>query len=253
MRMHEADAVNADRTQRHHTSLLPLEVRALRYVVRATALIDGIDLALTEPGVTAIMGPNGAGKSVLLRLLHGLVAPTAGDIRWNGSRLDESVRQRQALVFQRPVLLRRSVRANIEFVLRLRSDRSGPSAQELLAHVDLADKMNQPARRLSGGEQQRLAMARAMALSPDVLFMDEPTASLDPASAAAIESMVVEARANGTKVVLVTHDVGQARRLADEVVFLHRGRVREHAAAEPFFARPQSEQARDYLAGRLVI
>ena len=233
--------------------LLPLEVRGLRYVVHGEALIDGIDLALAKPGMTVVMGPNGAGKSLLLRLLHGLLAPSAGEIRWNGARLDRSVRQRQALVFQRPVLLRRSVLANVEFVLHLRSGANAPGARALLEHVGLGDRAEQPARRLSGGEQQRLAMARALALEPDVLFMDEPTASLDPASVAAIEAIVADARRAGTKIVLVTHDLGQARRLADEVVFLHRGRVMEHTPAAQFFARPRSQPARDYLAGRLVL
>ena len=128
-----------------------------------------------------------------------------------------------------------------------------PIARELLEHVGLRERMTQPARRLSGGESQRLAMARALALEPSVLFMDEPTASLDPASIAAIETLTAEAQALGTKVILVTHDIGQARRMADEVIFLHRGRVTEQTPAEPFFAEPRSSQARDYLAGRLVL
>ncbi len=233
--------------------LLPLAVEGLRYEVRGARLIDGVDLRLEDPGVTVVMGPNGAGKSLLLRLMHGLLEPTAGRVRWNGATVDEAVRRRQALVFQRPVLLRRSVRANIEFVLRLRPGREPQPAMHWLEHVGLADRAEQPARRLSGGEQQRLAMARALALEPEVLLMDEPTASLDPASVATIEALVGEARQAGTKVVFVTHDIGQARRLADDVVFLHRGRLVEHTAAESFFEQPASSAARDYLAGRLVL
>ena len=250
--MHETSALEVD-ARDASASLLPLDVRGLRYAVRGATLIDGVDLALSGSGITALMGPNGAGKSVLLRLLHGLLTPTAGEIRWNGSALDESVRRRQALVFQKPVLLRRSVLANLEFVLRLRAGDAGPSARDLLGHVGLGERATQPARRLSGGEQQRLAMARALALEPEVLFLDEPTASLDPASAAAIESIVVDAREAGTKIVLVTHDVGQARRLADEVAFLHRGRLTEQTAAKQFFAEPRSQPARDYLEGRIVL
>jgi tungstate transport system ATP-binding protein len=234
-------------------SLLPLEVRGLRYEVFGKALVDGIDLSLGKSGITTVMGPNGAGKSLLLRLLHGLLTPTSGTIRWNAAPLDESVRKRQALIFQRPVLLRRSVFANVEFVLRLRSRENGPTAYELLEHVGLQDRAEQPARRLSGGEQQRLAMARALALEPDILFMDEPTASLDPTSVASIESIVAGARREGTRIILVTHDPGQAHRLADEVVFLHRGRLMEHTPARQFFDRPCSREAQDYLAGRLVI
>ena len=233
--------------------LLPLAVEGLRYEVRGARLIDGVDLRLEDPGVTVVMGPNGAGKSLLLRLMHGLLEPTAGRVRWNGATVDEAVRRRQALVFQRPVLLRRSVRANIEFVLRLRPGREPQPAMHWLEHVGLADRAEQPARRLSGGEQQRLAMARALALEPEVLLMDEPTASLDPASVATIEALVGEARQAGTKVVFVTHDIGQARRLADDVVFLHRGRLVEHTAAKTFFEQPVSTAARDYLAGRLVL
>ena len=233
--------------------LLPLAVEGLGYEVRGARLIDGVDLRLEDPGVTVVMGPNGAGKSLLLRLMHGLLEPTAGRVRWNGAAVDEAVRRRQALVFQRPVLLRRSVRANIEFVLRLRPGREPQPAMHWLEHVGLADRAEQPARRLSGGEQQRLAMARALALEPEVLLMDEPTASLDPASVATIEALVGEARQAGTKVVFVTHDIGQARRLADDVVFLHRGRLVEHTAAETFFEQPVSTAARDYLAGRLVL
>lgn len=250
--MHDTAVLDTALPESVH-GLLPLEVRGLRYEVRGTRLIDGVDLSLGASGVAVVMGPNGAGKSLLLRLLHGLLAPTAGDIRWNGLLLDESVRKRQALVFQRPVLLRRSVLANMEFVLRLRPAEPATRARELLAHVGLGDRMQQPARRLSGGEQQRLAMARALALRPEVLFMDEPTASLDPASAAAIEAIVADARRDGTRIILVTHDPGQARRLADEVVFLHRGRLMEHTPASRFFATPQSREAQDYLAGRLVL
>jgi tungstate transport system ATP-binding protein len=233
--------------------LLPLEVRGLTYAVRGTRLIDGLDLQLAGAGISVIMGPNGAGKSLLLRLVHGLLAPTGGSVRWNGRALDPPVRRRQALVFQRPVLLRRSVLANIEFVLRLVPGAPAGRARELLRHVGLDAMAGRPARRLSGGEQQRLALARALALEPKVLLMDEPTASLDPASVVAIEALVTEARAAGTKVVFVTHDIGQARRLADDVVFLHRGRVVEHAPAARFFTQPGSPQARAYLAGQLVL
>jgi tungstate transport system ATP-binding protein len=250
--MHEALTLQPDLAQPSN-GLLPLEVRGLTFGIRGTHLIDGIDLRMGLEGFTVVMGPNGAGKSLLLRLLHGLLKPTEGDIRWNGVAPDEEVRKRQALVFQRPVLLRRSVLANVEFVLRLRAGKQPDRARALLEHFGLADKADRPARRLSGGEQQRLALARALALEPEVLFLDEPTASLDPASIAAIEDIVTEARHAGTKMVFVTHDVGQARRLADDVVFLHRGRLAEHTPAHRFFERPDSQEARDYLAGRLLL
>ena len=199
------------------------------------------------------MGPNGAGKSLLLRLMHGMLTPTAGQVSWGGMPLTDAVRKRQAMVFQSPVLLRRSVAANIRFALKLRKENTDQRALEILDRVGLASRAHQPARMLSGGEQQRLNLARALALEPDVLFLDEPTASLDPAATAAIENIVQKAHAGGTKIVYVTHDLGQARRLADDVVFLDRGRLAEHSPAERFFDNPKSEAARDFLAGRLYL
>jgi tungstate transport system ATP-binding protein len=233
--------------------LLPVEVRGLVFAAGNKRLIDGIDLTLAAGALTVIMGPNGAGKSLLLKLLHGLIQPAAGSVRWGGRPTGEAVRRRQALVFQRPVLLRRSVAANVRFVLQLRGADSVERCRELLEYVDLASRAEQPARRLSGGEQQRLALARALALEPEVLLLDEPTANLDPAATAAIEAIVQSVHRLGTKVLFVTHDLGQARRLADEVVFLHRGRVLEHTPAPQFFDQPVSREARDYLAGRLVL
>jgi tungstate transport system ATP-binding protein len=156
-------------------------------------------------------------------------------------------------VFQRPILLRRSVAANIDFVLRLRGVHSRAQRHSVLERVGLAHHAGQAARLLSGGEQQRLALARALALEPDVLLLDEPTANLDPASTAVIERIVSDAHQRGTKIIFVTHDLGQARRLADEVVFLHRGRVVEQTSAAQFFSEPASAHARDYLAGRIVL
>ncbi len=234
-------------------ALLPGEVHDLSLEVQGKRLIDGVNLRITGGQITVVMGPNGAGKSLLLRLLHGLIAPTTGDISWAGRQLTEAVRSRQAMVFQRPVLLRRSVAANVDFVLKLRGIGSAERRDGILEHARLSESANQPARLLSGGEQQRLALARALAMEPGVLFLDEPTASLDPASTLLIEEMVRTAHGRGTKIIFVTHDIGQARRLADEVVFLHRGQVQEHTSAEEFFAAPNSDAARDYLAGRILL
>lgn len=228
-------------------------VRQLCYRVGNVNRIDGIDLDLAPRSLTVVMGPNGAGKSLLLRLLHGLIEPTAGHVFWGGRSSSDELRRHQAMVFQRPILLRRSVSANIRFVLALRRNYSQHRVHAALEEVGLADRAAQPARLLSGGEQQRLAMARALALEPQVLFLDEPTANLDPFSMAAIESIISRSHDRGTKIVLVTHDVGQARRLADDVVFLNQGRLVEHAPAERFFEDPGSKQARDYLAGRLLL
>ncbi|MEP5720562.1 MAG: ATP-binding cassette domain-containing protein, partial [Alphaproteobacteria bacterium] len=223
--------------------LFPLTVEDLTYQVGGNVLIKGIDLTLDGGGVTVIMGPNGAGKSLLLRLLHGLLEPSGGWIAWGGRRPDDAIRRRQAMVFQRAVMLRRSVAANIDFVLRLRGRADPARRREILEHAGLADRADQPARLLSGGEQQRLALARALATEPDVLFMDEPTSNLDPASTLVIEDITKAARDRGTKIVFITHDMGQARRLADDVVFMHRGKVLEHSPAAAFFNQPASAGA----------
>ncbi len=235
------------------SGMLPARTRGLVLEVDGERLIDVPDLTLSAGSLTVVMGPNGAGKSLLLRLLHGIIEPTAGKIEWAGGPLSEAVRLRQAMVFQKPVLLRRSVAANLDFVLGLRGAASETRRTDLLDQVGLLSKASQPARLLSGGEQQRLALARALATDPQVLFLDEPTASLDPASVLMIEEIVRSVQDRDTKVVFVTHDVGQARRLADEVVFIHRGRVLEHAKASAFFANPASHEAAEYLAGRIVL
>jgi tungstate transport system ATP-binding protein len=236
--------------------ILPVHTRGLVFEAGGRRLIDRIDLTL-RPGVrTVIMGPNGAGKSLMLRLLHGLLQPTAGAILWGGRPADAAIRLRQAMVFQRPVLLRRSALANVAHALRARGvprRERQQRAQQALAAAGLAALARTPARLLSGGEQQRLAIARALSLEPDVLFLDEPAANLDPASTLAIERLIRHAHQRGTKVVLVTHDLGQARRLADEVVFLHRGRIEEHTPAARFFEAPASSRARAFLEGRLVL
>ncbi len=229
------------------------EVRGLVYEAGGRRLIDGIDLELPRDSRTVVLGPNGAGKSLLLRLLHGLLRPSAGEILWSGRPLDATVRREQAMVFQRPVLLRRSVAANIRFVLKLRSRAARGEVERLLAEVGLAEQAHQPARLLSGGEQQRLTLARALATRPRILFLDEPTASLDPSSTAAIEAIVQRAHARGTKIVFVTHNLGQARRLADDVLFIHRGRLAEQSPAARFFDQPSSQAAAAYLDDRLLV
>lgn len=238
--------------------LLPgaLRLERLSLQVAGKALVNIDKLSLEPRSVSVVMGPNGAGKSLFLRLIHGLIPPTSGWISWGEVACGETTRSTQAMVFQKPVLLRRSVAANIDFVLRhragTRNDRR-MRCEELLTRVGLAGRAEQPARLLSGGEQQRLALARALATRPKVLLLDEPTASLDPASVQMIEQIVLAASAEETKVIFVTHDVGQARRLADDVAFLHHGQLVEHRPAAEFFTSPSSEAANAYLAGRIVL
>lgn len=234
-------------------TILPLRAEALGFSAGDVRILRGVSLELGAGAPSVIIGPNGAGKSVLLRLLHGLLSPTEGRVDW-AAPPGEAAR-RQAMVFQRPVLLRRSVLANALYPLRLagvpRALREG-RAREALALVGLDALADRPARRLSGGEQQRLALARAAALAPEVLFLDEPCASLDPTATRAVEEIIATLAARGTKIVMTTHDLGQARRLAGEVLFLCRGELREHAPAASFFASPATAEAAAFLRGELV-
>ena len=240
----------ADETPR----ILPLQVRDLCFEAGGRRLIDGVSFTIDAGPRLAILGPNGAGKSLLLRLCHGLLSPSAGRIEWAEADAVRARRQ-QAMVFQRPVLLRRSVAANAHFGLRLRRvprrQRQAVVA-EALRQGGLAHVANRAARVLSGGEQQRLALVRAWTLQPQVLFLDEPTAHLDPAATRSVEALLEQFHAAGTKLILTTHDLGQARRLADEVIFLHRGRLLEHSPAAAFFAQPQSAEAAAFLDGNLL-
>ncbi|WP_417689307.1 ATP-binding cassette domain-containing protein [Roseibium sp.] len=241
-------------TAKPTASPMPLTVRHLAFKSGGTPILNGVDLSLQTDALTVLMGPNGAGKSVFLRLLHGLLAPTFGEVLWSGDTPGKQVRKQQALVFQKPVLLRRSVRANLAFALGLRKISNRKAAlDEALEAAGLTDFAHRPARVLSGGEQQRLALARALILQPKVLMLDEPTANLDPASTLAIERSIMHARDRGVKVIMITHDPHQARRLAEEVVFLHAGKVAEHTPAETFFDHPSSNAARAYLAGDILI
>lgn len=231
-----------------------LEARGLSFSTAGARLIDDVSLAIAPGRRTVILGANGAGKSLLLRLLHGLERPSTGHVLHHGRPLDRRARRAQAMVFQRPVLLRRSVRANLRFALsvcglcgRQRAEREA----EALARARLTDLAHRPARLLSGGEQQRLAIARALAGRPEILLLDEPTASLDPASTQEIETLIEAATAEGVTVILVTHDLGQARRLGQDAVFLHAGRVAETGPAEHVLDRPHSGPARAWIDGRL--
>jgi len=231
-----------------------LAARGLGYAAGGRVLLHGIGLDVTPGERLMVLGPNGAGKSLLLRLLHGLIAPGAGKVLWRGQPLDTAARRAQAMVFQQPVLLRRSVRGNLRFALGVR--RLGRRAavertEALLAEAGLAALAGQPARRLSGGEQQRLALARALATDPDVLFLDEPTASLDPAATHRVEEMVRSANARGVTVVMITHDAGQARRLGTRAVFLDRGRLAEQGPVAQLLDAPRSAPARAWAEGRL--
>ena len=231
--------------------MLPLVLDQVSFAVEGRTIIDRVSMEIAEGSRTIILGPNGAGKSVLMRLCHGLLRPTSGAIRWGGPG---NGRQRQAMVFQRPVMLRRSALSNIVYGLKLagvaREERE-LRARDVLEAVGLASVAERPARVLSGGEQQRLAVARAWALGPEVLFLDEPTANLDPGAVRDLESLVGQIHAGGTKIVMSTHNLGQARRLGDEILFLSQGRLVERTPVERFFTKPASAEADAFIREEL--
>jgi tungstate transport system ATP-binding protein len=235
-------------------SNLPIEFDAVSVIAGAVAILDRVTLSLAAGAPTILIGPNGSGKTTLLRTAMGLLAPSLGRVTWGGQGVGAP--QRRAIVFQRPTMLRRSAAGNVRYALRAagirRFDHDARLA-ELLRLVGLEGLGERPARRLSGGEQQRLALARALARDPTVLFLDEPTASLDPAATKAFEDVIRAVVARGIKVVMSTHDLGEARRLAGEIVMLHRGRVIESAPANAFFATPRSIEARTFIAGGLLV
>ncbi len=241
-------------TMRAPATDLPIVLDNVTVRAGALDILDRASLLVGDGQPTVLIGPNGSGKTTLLRVAMGLLSPTLGRVTWGGRELSPPVRR--AIVFQRPVMLRRSGADNIRYAMRVaKIPRAEWDARlhELLSLVGLAEMADRPARRMSGGEQQRLALARALARDPAVLFLDEPTASLDPAATKALEDVVRAVAARGIKVVMSTHDLGEARRLAGEIVLLHRGRVIETAPAAAFFASPRTEEARKFTAGELLI
>ena len=241
-------------TMRPPVSDLPLALEDVSVLVRDVALVRGLTLRIGAGAPTVLVGPNGSGKSTVIRLAMGLIAPTAGRISWGGRA--ESNGRRRAMVFQRPVMLRRSAAGNVAYALHaagVARDARAARTAELLAQVGLAHVAERPARRLSGGEQQRLALSRALARDPEILFLDEPTASLDPAATKAGEDIIRVIAQSGVKIVMATHDLGQARRLAGEIAFMLRGTPHECIDAERFFTAPATPEAAAFIRGDLVI
>jgi len=231
---------------------LPIELRDVTVERSGVLLLRAVSLRIVRGERVVVIGGNGAGKSTLLRVLHGLARPTAGTIRWGGA---SAAPRNQAMVFQRPLLLRRSVAGNVRYALRLAGASPGEQdarARRALHEADLSALARRPARRLSGGEQQRVALARAESLQPALLLLDEPTASLDPAASRVIEARVTAIHAAGTTVVMSTHNLAQARRLAERIVFVHAGRVLEDTVADAFFRAPSSAEAAAFLEGERI-
>ena len=233
--------------------MLPLALHNVTFCAGGRTLIDHMTFNIEAGPRTVILGPNGAGKSVLMRLCHGLLAPTSGEIVWRGTHHGTRPRE-QAMVFQRPVMLRRSAVANVMFGLKLAGYTRRECelrAHDVLDAVGLSHVAAKPARILSGGEQQKLALARAWALGPQVLFLDEPTANLDPGATREIEFIIAQIHASGAKVVMTTHNLAQARRMGDEILFIDRGRLIERASVEHFFPHPATPEAAAFINAEL--
>ena len=238
-------------------TILPLEVKKLGYQVGNKNLIQDLNFSLVSGKKTVLLGPHGAGKSLTLRLCHGLLKPTNGSINWGNPVIKNinRIRYHQLMVFQRPVLLRRSVKSNIEHALKLRRvplNERKSRATFALSKSGLEPLENFPARSLSGGEQQRLALARAWSIMPQVLFLDEPTNNLDPAAVRSVESLITSFHNSGTKIIMTTHDLAQAKRIADEVLFIHNGKLLEQTKADIFFYKPRSPEGQAFINGELL-
>lgn len=235
-------------------SVLPLHIDHLHVIRKGNRLLSDIDYTIDTQGVTMILGPNGAGKSLLLQVAHGLIEPNEGSLKWN--RQKPLPRQSwRAFVFQKPVLLRRSVRANIEYVLSLHNiekEKQNDLIQEAVDHTGLAHLAERNARVLSGGEKQRLSIARAWVLQPKVILLDEPTAELDPVGTAYIENLIKTIADEGTKILMTTHDLGQAQRLANDILFLHQGKLLEYSSTKEFFTKPITKTAKNFIEGKLL-
>lgn len=233
---------------------LPLHVQDLHYRIDGRELLAGLDFIVRAGSINIVLGPNGAGKTLLMRLCHGLLRPNAGRIAWRDATPVQA-RRHHAMVFQKPVVLRRSVAANVSYPLAVRrmprAERR-QRVQQALEATNLVQLARSPAGRLSGGEKQRLALARAWAMHPEVLLLDEPTSNLDPRSTHDIEQLLLEMHGRGTTIIMATHDLMQARRLASRVLFLNRGRLIADAPAQEFFTRSEHPDVRSFLNGDLL-
>lgn len=250
MRLGNLKKIFSDLKLQSDKSFLPLEIKNLNYSIGSKEILYNLNIKIISDKITVIMGPNGAGKSIFLKILNGIIRPTSGKILWN-EKVDESlVLNGQALVFQKPVLLRRSVKANLDFFDKL-TNLNNYDKNQLLKIVDLLDQKNQPARLLSLGEQQRLSLIRALLLRPRLIMLDEPTANLDPASTKIIEDIIISLKEFGIKIIFVTHNILQAKRLADEVIFFDKGKLIEHSNSKEFFLNSKSMKVNNYLNGIL--
>lgn len=236
-------------------SVLPLKVSNLSFDHNKRSLLSIDRLVVEQDTFLCIVGPNGAGKSLLLKTMAGLQG-SEGEVLWGANAPSREGYSKMGMLLQTPVLLRRSVSANVDFALKsqttLDKSQRKHAVLEALALANMEHLSQSSARLLSGGERQRLALVRALACKPELLLLDEPAASMDPASTAWLESTLLDAHDTGLTVVMVTHDLNQAKRLASRVVLLHRGRIVEDAAKHNFFDLPASPEARAFVGGELL-
>lgn len=235
-----------------NSHMFPIVVKNLSLEINKKILLNNLTCELTAHGITVIMGPNGAGKSLFVRCLHGLSKPTDGSIRYGNVPVGAVTRGRQSMVFQSPKLLRRSVIENLRFVANL-NKKNNQNLTGLLKETDLSLLKDQQVSTLSGGEKQRLSLTRALVSNPEILFLDEATSSLDPRSVSIIESLLKEKKLKNLKIILITHDINQAKRIADDIIFMNNGKISETGLANNFFLNPQSQEAKAFLKGDLII
>ena len=230
---------------------LPICIKDLSLILDERKILSNLNLSINSDDVTVIMGPNGAGKSIFLKILNGILTPTSGCITWNNKKQFSDTLNTQAFVFQKPILLRRSVIANLDYMDSVLGYKKKISKDRLLEIVQLQKQKNQPARMLSLGEQQRLSLIRSLMLRPNLLLLDEPTANLDPASTKIIEDIVLNLKKMGIKIIFVTHNILQAKRIADDIIFLNEGKMVEHLDKQEFFSNSKSIEVQNYLNGIL--
>ena len=233
--------------------LTPIQFVDVSVVLGQKLILDKINCKIKSNSITAVLGPNGAGKSIFLQTINGLISIQSGRLTFNSMEKNQEIRKQQALVFQNPVLLRRTVMANMQFVLNLRNRESNQLLKNILDKVGLEGYEKKSARLLSGGEKQRLSMARALVVNPHLLLLDEPTANLDPYSLNLIEDLVLEENSIGKTVIFTTHDMSQAKRLATDVIFLNKGKVLEQTVSKTFFKSPKTLEAQKYINGEILI
>ena len=233
--------------------LTPIQFKDLSVILGQKIILDKINCKIKSNSITAVLGPNGAGKSIFLQTINGLFSVQSGRLTFNLMEINQEIRKQQAMVFQNPVLLRRTVIANLQFISNLRNKESNRLLKKILSKVGLEGYEKKPARLLSGGEKQRLSMARALMINPNLLLLDEPTANLDPYSLKLIEDLVLEENSIGKTIIFTTHDMSQAKRLATDVIFLNKGKVLEQTISKTFFKSPKTLEAQKYINGEILI